>query len=88
MEILYVGCILILNREWMGIDRLRMDKYMLTLRIMFRTILTRLGTDGWKKESVKIGWNRLKTALEIGYRATRTFSRSPFSTTADCIYSI
>ena len=34
-----LGCILILSREWMGIDRLRMDKYMMTLRLMFRSVL-------------------------------------------------
>ena len=26
------GAVCIINREWMGIDRLRMDKYMLVLR--------------------------------------------------------
>jgi len=43
----FQGCILILSREWMGIDRLRMDKYMMTLRLMFRSVLKSLADGGW-----------------------------------------
>merc|ERR1719476_147078 len=43
----FQGCILILSREWMGIDRLRMDKYMMTLRLMFQSVLKSLAEGGW-----------------------------------------
>merc|ERR1711970_787268 len=43
----FQGCVLILSREWMGIDRLRMDKYMMTLRLMFRSVLKSLAESDW-----------------------------------------
>merc|ERR1712113_552441 len=43
----YQGSVCILNREWMGIDRLRMDKYMLVIRAMFRATLETLQENNW-----------------------------------------
>ena len=44
----------IMNREWMGIDRLRMSKFMLVLRLLFRKALEALADGKW--ESSQIHW--------------------------------
>ena len=37
----------IINREWTGIDRLRMSKFMLLVRLLFRFSLETLANNGW-----------------------------------------
>ena len=48
----FQGAICIVNREWMGIDRLRMDKYMLVLRTLFRASLNALAENKWNMAHV------------------------------------
>ena len=47
------GAICIVNREWMGIDRLRMDKYMLVMRTLFRASLQMLAESNWNMAHVE-----------------------------------
>lgn len=42
----------ILNREWIGIDRLRLSKYMLLCRFMLRNAFILLGKEGWVEADV------------------------------------
>lgn len=37
----------ILNREWLGIDRLRMSKFMLVCRLLLRSSFEVIGKEGW-----------------------------------------
>ncbi|CBY11822.1 unnamed protein product [Oikopleura dioica] len=41
------GALEIINREWTGIDRLRMSKFMLLVRLLFRFSLETLANNGW-----------------------------------------
>ena len=44
----------IFNREWLGIDRLRMSKFMLVCRLLLRQSFELIGKDNW--DDNQINW--------------------------------
>ncbi|XP_016068997.1 PREDICTED: ribosomal RNA processing protein 1 homolog A [Miniopterus natalensis] len=42
-----------MNREWTGIDRLRLDKYYMLMRMVLNESLTALKTQGWEERQIE-----------------------------------